>query len=211
MAIALGIRIGAVKARLHKARASLRVRLLEETEEVVMLTAQATHPVEVRVADVRRTSASHEHPQRFVVVLEEKGGLRRLPIWISPHEGTSIALYLEKVELPRPHAYVFLANVLQAIGGRMVRATVSRLQAEVFYAVATISSAGGKTVEIDARPSDVINLVLATGSPLFVDSGVLELASQSGGFSREPLTDQNSEGRAAIAAEAKQAWQWPRK
>ncbi len=205
MTVALGIRLGAVKTRLNKARTALRLRMLDELEEPVMPTSAATQPIAMRVVDVRRAHTTGEQKPTFVVLLEEVDGGRRLPIWIGPHEATTIALHLENVELPRPHAYMFLANILRATGLRLIEARITRLDGDVFYAVAKIAAEGGRTNEIDARPSDVINLALLTGCPLLVESSILSLGADRLG-TREPLTEANSDGAPAIAAEAKQAW-----
>ena|ERR1700732_429301 len=212
MIAALGISLGAVKTRLHKGRKALRTRLFEELEEMPMPAQPSTNPIAMHVVDVRRTHKGEEQKERFVVLLEETDGDRQLPIWIGPHEGTAIALHLEKVEVPRPHAYMFLANILRAAGGQLVEARISRLEGEVFYAIAKIRSGGGKTLEIDARPSDVINLALLTGAPLFVEPSILSLDAQSERTrAGEPLTQVNSVGAAAIAQEAKTNWTWPTK
>ncbi|MDQ6877689.1 MAG: DUF151 domain-containing protein [Candidatus Dormibacteraeota bacterium] len=212
MMTALGISLGAVKARLHKARKTLRTRLFEELEEMPMPAQQATNPIAMHVVDVRRTRTGEEQKERFVVLLQETDGDQQLPIWIGPHEGTAIALHLEKVEVPRPHAYMFLANVLRAAGGQLVEARISRLEGEVFYAVAKIRSGGGRTLEVDARPSDVINLALLTGTPLLVEPSILNLDAQpERAQACEPLTQENSVGAAAIAQEAKTNWMRPTK
>jgi RNA polymerase sigma-70 factor, ECF subfamily len=207
MVAALGISLGAVKARLHKGRKALRTTLFGELEEMPMAAQQATNPIAMQVVDVRRTRTSEDQNERFVVLLQETDGDQQLPIWIGPHEGTAIALHLENVEVPRPHAYMFLANILRAAGGQLVDARISRLEGEVFCAVAKIRSGGGRTLEVDARPSDVINLALLTGAPLFVEPSILSLDAQSeGARAREPLTQENSVGAAAIAQEAKTNW-----
>ncbi len=212
MMAALGISLGAVKARLHKGRKTLRTRLFEELEEMPMPAQQATNPIAMHVVDVRRTRTGEEQKDRFVVLLQETDGDQQLPIWIGPHEGTAIALHLEKVEVPRPHAYMFLANILRAAGGQLVEARISRLEGEVFYAVAKIRSGGGRTLEVDARPSDVINLALLTGTPLLVEPSILSREAQSErARACEPLTQENSVGAAAIAQEAKTNWMRPTK
>ena len=67
----LGIPPGAVKTRLHKARASLRVRLEPLRRERAM-------PVEMQVTDVRRAG------ERHILMLE--GGGRELMIWVGAAE-----------------------------------------------------------------------------------------------------------------------------
>jgi RNA polymerase sigma-70 factor (ECF subfamily) len=209
MTTALGIPLGAVKARLHKGRKALRTRLFQELEEITMSAQEDLHPIAMQVLEVRRQRTA-ENQERFVVVLQERGGTKQLRMWIGPHEGMAIALHLENVTLPRPHAYMFLASILRAAAGQLVEVRISRLDGDVFYAVAKVKSAAGRALEVDARPSDAINLALLTGAPVLVEPSVLRLEAESACSPRwEPLTEENSVGTAAIAQEAKTQWMMP--
>jgi RNA polymerase sigma factor (sigma-70 family) len=161
----LGTGPGAVKTRLHKARATLRRRLDVHREELGMPTA-----VPMRVADVRRPA---DRPDRRIVVLEELGGERALPIWIGPTEAEWMVAALEEVELPRPGAYHFAGALLHAAGAQLREVRVSRLAGSVFYATATLADGS----EVDARPSDALTLALVTGAPIAVEPAVLAAAS----------------------------------
>ena len=171
----LDIEVGAVKGRLHKARRSLRRALWtiwkEETMAEMMETDVSSRPIEVRVADVRRRTDEQQHPH-YMVVLEEVGGSRRLPIWIGPFEGEALAMALEKIETPRPITFTFAASLLQAAGGRLREVRISRLVGDVFYAVAVVDGPAGST-SVDARPSDALNLALLTGAPILAETALL--------------------------------------
>ena len=123
--------------------------------------------VPMSVADVRRPT---ERPERHIVVLEEVGGERRLPIWIGTPEALSLVAALEEVELPRPGPYHFAQALLQAAGGALREVRVSRLADSVFYATAVLADGS----EVDARPSDALTLALVTGAPIAVEAAVLE-------------------------------------
>lgn len=169
----LGIEVGAVKTRLHKARRALRRELLPIWKEEVMATKEASPPVEMRVADVRRPRAEGDEPRHHVVILEEVDGIRRLHIGIGPFEAEAIAVALERVELPRPLPYTFTANLIQALGGRLREVRVNRLANDTFYAVAMVEGPEG-TRGVDARPSDVLNLALVAGVPIRVEPAVFQ-------------------------------------
>ena len=157
----LGTRPGAVKTRLHKARGALRRELVDvHREEIAMPTA-----VPMSVADVRRPT---DRPERHIVVLEEIGGERRLPIWIGTPEALSLVAALEEVELPRPGPYHFAQALLAAAGGALREVRVSRLADSVFYAIAVLADGS----EVDARPSDALTLALVTGAPIAVEPAV---------------------------------------
>jgi RNA polymerase sigma factor (sigma-70 family) len=163
----LGTKPGAVKTRLHKARAALR-RALDDVhrEEFPMPT-----PAPMRVADVRRPS---DRPERRIVVLEEIGGERTLPIWIGIPEADALVAALEEVELPRPGAHHFTQRLLQAAGGELRDVRVSRLSEHTFHATATLANGA----EVDARPSDAITLALVSGAPISVEPAVFDTADR---------------------------------
>jgi bifunctional DNase/RNase len=75
-------------------------------------------------------------------------------------------------------AYQFMTSLLEATGGRLAEARVTRLEDGTFYGLAVVEGPSG-TSEIDARPSDLLNLALLTGAPIRVDPEVLAEASES--------------------------------
>ena len=164
IAARLGISVGAVKTRLHKARAALQARLADLRREPHAMPTT----VPMRVADVRDGGDLH------VVLLEEHEGARRLPIWIGAAEATTLASRLHDVEGPRPGTYRFAADLLAAAGSGLEEVRIVRLADTIFYAEARLR--GGSVV--DARPSDALNLALATGAPILVDEAVLAQAAE---------------------------------
>jgi len=175
VAAVLGIGVGAVKTRLHKGRATLRDELAAWWKEDDM-TASTTGPVQMRVTEVRRQAGEGERPEKVAILLQEEAGRRRLCIWVGSFEATQIAFALQGTELPRPMAYQFMTALLEATGGRLAEARVTRLDDGTFYAVAVVDGPAGRH-EVDARPSDALNLALLAGAPIRVDPEVLAEAS----------------------------------
>jgi RNA polymerase sigma factor (sigma-70 family) len=176
VATTLGIGVGAVKTRLHKARAALRAELAGWREDD--MTTTTTGPVTMRVTEVRRQPGEGERPEKTAILLREEAGERRLCIWVGAFEGLQVAFALEGTELPRPMAYQFMTSLLEATGGRLAEARVTRLDDGTFYGVAVVEGPAG-TREVDARPSDILNLALLAGAPIRVDPGVLAEAAES--------------------------------
>lgn len=116
-------------------------------------------------------------PQRRVpfVLLADDDIHRLLPIYIGPFEANSIAVQLQGQEFPRPLTHDLLRAILEETGFRLDQVSVTALDNGTFYAVLHLSGAG-RTVEIDARPSDAIALALRTRSPIYVAEAVLEEA-----------------------------------
>jgi RNA polymerase sigma-70 factor (ECF subfamily) len=178
VAAALGIGVGAVKTRLHKGRAALRAELAADKEEMDMAATTTTGPVTMRVTEVRRQPGEEGRPDKTAILLREEAGERRLSIWVGVFEATQIALTLVGIEAARPMAYQFMTSLLEATGGRLAEARITRLDDGTFYGVALVEGPAG-TREIDARPSDLLNLALLSGAPVRVDPAVLAEASES--------------------------------
>jgi uncharacterized protein len=161
---------------------------------------EAAEWAEVYVAEIRRTSDEDPGQRKHVMILAERGGDRRLPIWIGPAEATVLALTLESVETPRPFPYKLAAGLVEAAGSRIIEAKITRLLDSVFYARVVVQGPGGPQ-EVDARPSDAVNLAAACGVPIRLNSELFSAAA----------TDDNAEepssypvATADIAAETQQ-------
>ncbi len=172
VAARLGISVGAVKTRLHKGRATLRAALREREHE------EERAMIEMRLAEVRHRPAEGDQAERFVLLLEEAGGTRRLAIWVGPSEATSIALTLHGAETARPMTFQFAASLLDAAGGRLQEVRITQLAEGTFYGVAVVAGPNGSR-EFDARPSDLLNLAVLTGAPIRVDEAVVEEATRT--------------------------------
>ncbi len=127
--------------------------------------------IEVVIDSIRVSLVS---PQR-VVLLRELHGQRLLPIWIGPYEAEAIQYALHEVEVPRPLTHDLLKNVFHALGARVLRVEVVKLQDNVFYGN-IVAEIGGRVVHIDARPSDALALAVRTHVPILVAREVMDAA-----------------------------------
>ncbi|HEY6311627.1 MAG TPA: bifunctional nuclease domain-containing protein [Streptosporangiaceae bacterium] len=179
VAAELGISVGAVKARLHQARAALAPKLVQFTgtpEVCRVMATEAGEWVEVLVSEIRRTSDEDLRQRKHVMILAERGGDRRLPIWIGPAEATVLALVLESVEAPRPFPYKLAAGLVEAAGSQITEVKITRLLESVFYACVVVQGPAGPR-EVDARPSDAVNLAVASGAPIRLNSELFSAAT----------------------------------
>jgi len=110
-----------------------------------------------------------------VVLLKETSGDRYLPIWIGEFEAHAIAMELQGVDAPRPLPYDLMRTLLTELGGTVERVVVSDLSMDVFYARIVVA-VGGRTIELDSRPSDAIALAVRSGSSIFVEDSVMDRA-----------------------------------
>lgn len=176
-ALELGTTPGAVKARLHQARAALAPQLstaLEIREEVrAMASTDESTWVEVEIIEVRRSEGGDPLRRPHVVVLQERGGTRRFPIYTGGSEAIALACGLELAEMPRPMTYQLAANLLAATQSHVTDVRITELAESTFYAVVVVQTPAG-AAEVDARPSDALNLAVVSGAPIRVAAGLLD-------------------------------------
>ncbi len=184
-----GVSTGAVRVRLHRARGRLREQLAALAPLEPIRRKEMALMIEVEVEDVITRVLPEEEggalprlaDERLrVVLLREKGGDRLLPIWVGAQEGDALAMQLASGLTPRPLTADLMARLLEATGGTVERVSVSSLREQTFYAVVTVT-AGGESRELDARPSDALNLAARVGAPIFVDDAVLAEAGTAAG------------------------------
>ncbi|MCB9850049.1 MAG: bifunctional nuclease family protein [Phycisphaerales bacterium] len=113
-----------------------------------------------------------------VIILKERDGDRHLPILIGINEALAIDRRLKGLRTPRPMTHDLLANVIETLGCECEQIVISDLRDHTFYATLIIRR-DGELMEVDARPSDAIALGVASGTPIFVESHVLEEASKT--------------------------------
>ncbi len=122
-----------------------------------------------------------------IVVLKEKEGERILPIWIGVVEASAIAFELEKLKLNRPMTHDLFKNAVESLGGRVERVRVVELKDNTYYATVVIEQ-GGRTIEIDSRPSDAIAIALRAAAPIWCAQDVIDQAQ-----SIELVTPENTD------------------
>lgn len=128
--------------------------------------------IEVKIAGIQVSLVS----QHRVVLLKELEAERYLPIWIGPFEAEALSLELQQISVARPLTHDLLKNVIEAMGGVVEYIVVSELRDDTFYARIVISL-DGRTIEVDSRPSDAMNLAVRTQSPIYVTEEVMKQAS----------------------------------
>lgn len=195
IAEALAVPLSTVKGRLFKSRSRLRQTLGSEFRPALGDRAPKPRrqrrkkgvtgvtPIDsqlIRVV-VDRVKAPTEEPTVEVVlphvVLREADGSWELPIVVGKNEAMSLALHRQGQMTPRPLSYDLMKALVDAGGLLVTQVAVTRLEDTTFYAVITVQQPGRGAVEIDARPSDAINLAVRTGAQIFVAEQLWQRAS----------------------------------
>ncbi len=128
--------------------------------------------VEMVVESVRVHMLSNRH----VVILKDAEQDRYLPIWIGAWEASAIAMKLQGLTAERPITHDLFAAVLEALGARIDRIVISDLTDETFHAQ-LILDVDGRSVELDARPSDCVALAVRVQTRILVEEAVLDRAA----------------------------------
>jgi bifunctional DNase/RNase len=125
--------------------------------------------VEVRVQSLGRDRSS-DTP---VVILQELGGARVLPIWIGPSEASAIAMHLADMEFARPLTHDLVISVLKGLGGTVQKVIITRMEKNTYYAE-LILQRNGEVISLDARPSDSIAVALRVDARIFAREDLLQ-------------------------------------
>jgi bifunctional DNase/RNase len=114
-----------------------------------------------------------------IIILRDREGGRVLPIWVGVFEANAIAMQLEKILSPRPMTHDLLRDTIEHLGAKIERIVISDFRDSTFFATMYIER-DGRTIEIDARPSDAMALALRSDALIFVEEAVLEKSSRPG-------------------------------
>ena len=115
---------------------------------------------------------------QHVVLLQEQGSKRMLPIWIGQDQAHSIATKLAGIVSERPLTHDLLMTIIRALGAEVTRVVVKELVADeagggVFHGSVFLRGPQGE-VEVDSRASDAIALAVRCGAPILVADTVLD-------------------------------------
>jgi bifunctional DNase/RNase len=124
--------------------------------------------IEVVVARLGLDSSTNS----YVLVLQEKGGDRLLPIWIGQPEAESIVMQMHNLKRVRPLTHDLCKSLIQGLGGQLRRVQITRVEKNTYYAELHIQR-GEAVVQIDARPSDSIAIALRFAAPIFAAETLL--------------------------------------
>lgn len=127
--------------------------------------------IEVKVSGVAMDDR-HKSP---VIILQEKGGERVLPIWIGGSEAHAIMAQLAGKKFQRPLTHDLLVSMVKGLGAKVIKVTITNLKDNTFYAEILLQREN-ELVKMDARPSDSIAIAVRTGSPIFIAEKLLESA-----------------------------------
>jgi len=109
-----------------------------------------------------------------LIVLKEKGGDKLLPIVIGLNEASAIKFKISGFTPPRPLTHDLLYATIGNLEARIDKIIIDKLEENTFHAKIVLLTSSGKTLLVDARPSDSIALSVRAHAPIFVEEEVLK-------------------------------------
>ena len=149
---------------------------------LVLLSASlaVAAPVEVSVDGVRLDAESGTPVVRLVERIPSGGEARtprELPIWIGPFEAQAIVLEMRGASPTRPLTHDLMKSLVERLGARLDRVVIDEMRDDTYFAKLHLEASGGRTVIVDARPSDAIALALRLHGPLLVSEELFQKAA----------------------------------
>jgi uncharacterized protein len=127
--------------------------------------------VEVSIDSIRVSLMN----QQRIVILREIDAERYLAIWVGVYEAEHLTIALQDVEVARPLTYDLFKNVIKSVAAEIMRVEVVALRDETFYGN-VVMEINGEIHNIDARPSDALNLAIRANVPVLVAKEVMDSA-----------------------------------
>ncbi len=117
--------------------------------------------------------------ERPVLILNDSGRQKWLPIWIGPAEASAINIALADLKPERPLTHDLLLNAIVELGYVVRQVEITEFASSTFYARIIVWQPGAgedrqASKIIDARPSDAVALALRARAPIFVADDVVE-------------------------------------
>jgi len=113
----------------------------------------------------------------MVLLREQEGRHRLLPIYIGSPEASAIHYALEGIVPPRPLTHDLFLTTLAELGAELKKVVVTEVRDRTYFAEIHIASAAGEKV-ISSRPSDAIALAVRCAAPLYASEELIEEAGQ---------------------------------
>jgi uncharacterized protein len=108
-----------------------------------------------------------------VVLREEEGRHRLLPILIGSPEASAIHAALEGIVPPRPLTHDLFVDVLATVHTEVRSIVITEVREHTFFAELHLVT-GGSEVTVSSRPSDAIAIAVRTGCPIFANEALLD-------------------------------------
>lgn len=134
--------------------------------------------------------------EKSVVVLrpfmETGPNPRVLPIYIGVNEALALSMAVEGKHTERPQTHDLTMNIIEELGGEVLRVIIDRVEGLVFYSRVMLKK-DDQVIEVDARPSDALVLAIKADVPVYVEPPVFVAAAVAFNAQRDDLREREFE------------------
>ena len=123
---------------------------------------------EITIDSIRVSLSNYQR----VVILKLKSKDLYIPIWVGSNEADSIAVKLQKVNLPRPLTHDLMISLFERLEVSIEYVLVDSMKNETFFAKIAIKI-NDKIEMIDSRASDAIALAVRASCPIYINDDVV--------------------------------------
>jgi bifunctional DNase/RNase len=113
----------------------------------------------------------------MVLLQEQDGEHRLLPIYIGSPEASAIHYALEGIDPPRPLTHDLFVSVLESLSASLDSVVITEVRDHTYFAEMHLTTPSGERV-ISSRPSDAIALAVRCDAPLFASDTLLDEVGQ---------------------------------
>lgn len=128
------------------------------------------------ILDIAGIAYSQTQSGSYVLTLEERDGLRKLPIVIGGFEAQAIAVELENMVPSRPLTHDLFRAFCQAFNVDIIEILIYKFKDGVFFAK-LICEQDGVPTELDSRTSDAIAIGVRFKAPIYTLDSILDEVS----------------------------------
>jgi len=114
--------------------------------------------------------------QTAMLILCDIDEKRFIPVYIGIGEARSIAAELQGVPSGRPTTHDLFSKTVEAFGGEVCGAAITRIENSTFIARLRVKS-GEQEIELDSRPSDAIAMAIRFDAPILASKKMVQEVS----------------------------------
>ncbi len=111
----------------------------------------------------------------YALILAEEIGQYHIPIVIGASEAQSIAISMERINMPRPLTHDLIINISTAFGVKLKEVFINKFEDGIFYSELTLED-DSRQIIIDSRTSDAIAIAIRTKAPIFTTRKIIDEA-----------------------------------
>lgn len=114
----------------------------------------------------------------MLLLQEQSGQHRLLPIYIGNPEATAIHYALEGIDPPRPLTHDLFTSTLGELGATLEQVVITEVRDHTYYAELHLLLLDGTKKQLSCRPSDAVALAVRIGAPIVASDELLDEVGQ---------------------------------